>query len=70
MATESMFLDNSELHELTGRVHRKKQVEILAENGIFFTLDANGSPRVPRNYAEIMNGGRADFEEQPNFEAI
>jgi len=52
------LLSKSEVAELTGAKTKRRQIENLRQNGIFFTVDALGWPKVPANYAEL-DGGKA-----------
>lgn len=52
-----MFLNTSELEDLTGYRHAKKQAEVLRKNRIPFFLNGRGQPKVSR--ALIESGGKA-----------
>lgn len=55
-----MFLSKKELAELTGRTHRKKQMEWLLVRGWPFELSANFTPKVLRSVAIARLGGSID----------
>ena len=68
----SIFLSESEIRELTGRVRQADQRRWLRERGWMFEENANGRPIVLRTYAETRLGGEAakPAEKRPNFTAI
>ena len=47
-----MFLEPSEIHRLTGKAQKAKQVEQLRRMGIPFYLNASGHPIVARAIIE------------------
>lgn len=51
----TIFLTDEDLHELTGYVHRAKQVAQLRRMGIPFFINAAGRPVVAR---AIIEGGK------------
>lgn len=54
-----MFLEPSEIHRLTGKAQKAKQVEQLRRMGIPFYVNASGHPIVTR---AVIEGSR---KEQP-----
>lgn len=55
----SMFLDESELHQLTARKYKSKQIEWLRTSGIPFRITATGHPVVTRSAVEGGNTATA-----------
>lgn len=70
MRNPARYLDDKGLIELTGRVQRKKQIDNLIENGIGFTVDANGRAKVPVDYLDRLHSGISSNDEVPDFEAL
>ena len=56
---ESMFLSQDELAELSGRKKKSCQVVWLDANKYPFDVNANGHPRVSRQYVQMRLGGAA-----------
>lgn len=48
----SMFLDKSEIIELTDRAYKSLQIKWLRENKIPFQVSAMGHPKVARSFIE------------------
>lgn len=74
MIPEHEFLTADEVSELTGRTHRDKQLEWLAEHGWRSEVNAAGRPVVGRWYARMKMAGM-DFSQLspgklPNFDMI
>jgi hypothetical protein len=58
--SESLFLSPTELRELTGRAHRRRQIEWLRGAAWPFEIDAKGRPRVLRAALVARLGGGTD----------
>jgi hypothetical protein len=46
MSSSTLFLDEAELAQLTGRKLKSRQIEWLRQNGIAFRVNATGHPVV------------------------
>lgn len=57
MRGPAVFLNDDEVRELTGRARIKDQIAYLKEQAIPFMPDANGRPKVLRNYVSSRLGG-------------
>lgn len=55
-----MFLTAAEIRELTGRKQQKRQAEWLRLNGWRFVLDADGRPKIMREYYERRSSGQEE----------
>jgi Domain of unknown function (DUF4224) len=72
----SIRLSPSELNELVGSTHKKKQIYWLGQRGWRFDLDINGRPIVMRSFLEARLGvtntnTRAEkTDARPRFELI
>jgi hypothetical protein len=68
----SIFLDSTEMHDLTGYVRHADQRRWLTDRGWTFEQNANGRPIVLRSHAESRMGGDTgkQAEKRPNFTAI
>lgn len=68
------YLAPDELHELTGRQQRSKQIEWLRANRWRFTVRADGQVRVARDYWRHRMVGDvpapAANDAEPNFAAV
>jgi hypothetical protein len=51
-AGSGLFLDDAELHQLTARKYKSKQIEWLRAQGIPFRVSATGHPVVTRAVVE------------------
>ena len=63
-----MWLNESEIERLTGKKQAKKQMLVLAQMNIPFTVSGDGKPLVIQTVF-TMKASRAKST-QPNFEAI
>jgi hypothetical protein len=52
MASDPLFLDDGELHRLTGRSQKSRQIEWLRAAGVPFRVNATGHPVVTRAAVE------------------
>ena len=69
---EPLFLEPSELEELTGFKTPARQVAWLRTKGWRFEVNGVQRPIIARRYAEKMLGcgGEYDHAPQPNFNAL
>lgn len=52
-------LKPKEIREITGTPNKEEQIRNLRENGIPFTIDINGRPKVPYSlYENALLGGK------------
>lgn len=56
-AVQGLFLDDAELHRLTARKYKSKQIEWLRAQGIPFRINATGHPVVTRAVVEGRSTG-------------
>jgi hypothetical protein len=71
--SDSAYLDEAELAELTGYRRRSKQVDWLRANAWIFALTSDNRPRVLRSYRDYRLSGIGAEPAPvalPNFEAI
>lgn len=61
----SMFLDASELVELTDRTFKSLQIKWLRENGVAFRVSATGHPKVARSAIEGRAGAASAEKKAP-----
>ncbi|RFA31314.1 hypothetical protein CAI21_01410 [Alkalilimnicola ehrlichii] len=67
----SLFLSDDELYQLTARKRQSAQIRWLERNGVKFTLNAEGRPRILRSHIEKVLGGDArPTRTQPNVKAL
>lgn len=65
-----MYLTSRQIEELTGYIRRSKQAEHLRKQGIPFTEDRYGNPKVTVSSIENLNGGRKSKRVEPNISAL
>lgn len=66
-----MFLTEEELRELTGAKNKSLQIEQLCIQGIPYTVNRTGHPRVMREVlVSLYIGNKRVRHNQPNFEAL
>lgn len=51
----SIFLDDDDVAQLTGRKIKSSQIEVLRKMGILFYINAAGRPVVPKSAIQGMN---------------
>ncbi|MCC5811352.1 MAG: DUF4224 domain-containing protein [Ectothiorhodospiraceae bacterium] len=67
----ALFLNADELQELTARKRPSAQIRWLDSNGVRYTRDAEGRPKVLRAHIDKMLGGTTRRSKtQPNSEAL
>ena len=65
------LISHDEMISLTGRRRAKDQVMVLRANGLRFTTDARGAPRLTwESYNQQVSGGKQQESFEPNFGAI
>jgi hypothetical protein len=71
-AVSPVFLNEDEVHVLTGFRTPTRQVEWLRTKGWRFELNGNRKPIISRRYAEKMLGcgGEDEQRPRPNFGAL
>lgn len=72
---EPMFLSQAELAELSGRKLKAGQVAWLKANKYLYEINANGHPKVSRQYVQLRLGGAAASQaarlsSEPDFGAL
>lgn len=66
----SMFLNEEELVELTGKKMARSQINVLSRLGIRFIVNGMGKVIVSRSHTEKQLGGApAKMIQEPNWEA-
>lgn len=67
-----LVLSERELFELTGTPQRKRQIQCLADNGIPFSVDVDGFPRVNRSHYDhtFLGSPRKNKEKLPDFSKV
>lgn len=66
----SRILTGDELKQLTGASTKRKQIEVLKQNGISFLLNASGSPVVLWSSVENRTSSGADKAAGHKFGAL
>jgi len=61
--SSTLFLDETELAQLTGRKLKSRQIEWLRQNGIPFRVNATGHPVVTRSAVEARQAAAAPAEQ-------